>query len=212
MDGKNKEVRIAIIVLVVLFAIILLASLWTSQTTIAVLEAGGEGGVSLVDNDTVHEASYGHLVLPPSTANSVGRQALNNKLLAAEAYRSAAESGDPEAQFKLGEAYSNGRVVPSDQLAIAWYRQSAAQGFAPAQNRLGLIYQHVGNNSRYLVVAYALYRLAASHAVTPSADAKKNMDELKKTMSERQIEDGDILADKLSDLDEFLQTLDQSAR
>ncbi|MDP6367170.1 MAG: SEL1-like repeat protein, partial [Nitrospinota bacterium] len=42
------------------------------------------------------------------------------------------------AQNRLGEMYERGQGVPVDyKLAIKWYRKSAEQGFAIAQNNLG---------------------------------------------------------------------------
>ena len=49
-----------------------------------------------------------------------------------------AKSGDPKAQFVLGAAYDSGRGAPRDAAEAAkWYRASAAQGYAEAQNSLG---------------------------------------------------------------------------
>lgn len=46
-----------------------------------------------------------------------------------------AEAGDASAQFALAEAYDFGNgVAQSDKNALLWYRKSADQGFAPAQN------------------------------------------------------------------------------
>src|SRR5262249_28566095 len=54
-----------------------------------------------------------------------------------------AAAGNAQAQFALGNDYINGRGVAQDygQAAI-WYRKSAAQGYAPALNQLGYMYQH----------------------------------------------------------------------
>ncbi|HKS67866.1 MAG TPA: SEL1-like repeat protein, partial [Candidatus Acidoferrales bacterium] len=50
----------------------------------------------------------------------------------------AAAAGNPQAQFDLGNYYFNARYVTLDYAqALAWYRKSAAQGFAPAQDQLG---------------------------------------------------------------------------
>ncbi|TCK18569.1 hypothetical protein DFR30_1848 [Thiogranum longum] len=53
-----------------------------------------------------------------------------------------AESGDTEAQFKLGAAYDYGKGVRSDgNEAKKWYRKAAEAGHAEAQNSLGSGYQ-----------------------------------------------------------------------
>ncbi len=49
-----------------------------------------------------------------------------------------AEKGDADAQFKLGNLYSDGDGVPQDdEKAVAWYLQSAEQGHADAQLSMG---------------------------------------------------------------------------
>lgn len=204
MPGKNREVRITIIVVVVVFLIILVASLFAYGTQSDEAVVADEVAVPAVDKK--------HTDQPGTAGRSAGAYTLNNKLLAAEAYRAAAEAGNAESQFKMGEAYSNGQIVPVDPMAMSWYRKSAEQGFSPAQNRIGVIYQHSADTDRNLVVAYALYSVAATHPVAPSVDAQANKRELAKVLSDQQIRDGDILADKLRDLDDFLRTLDRSAR
>lgn len=53
--------------------------------------------------------------------------------------RSKANSGDSEAQYKLGVAYANGTNLPEDKAKAAyWFRLSAEQGFASAQYNLAL--------------------------------------------------------------------------
>ncbi len=52
-----------------------------------------------------------------------------------------AQSGDSEAQYKLGECYYYGNGVEQDyQKAVEWYEKSAKQGYAKAQNNLGFCY------------------------------------------------------------------------
>jgi hypothetical protein len=77
-----------------------------------------------------------------------------------EAIRSAAEKGDPEAQFELGVIYeSNGQYAA----AVIWYRKSAEQGNMNAELRLGVLYE-IGNglekdyvqaDARYIAVGSA---------------------------------------------------------
>src|SRR5690348_11751844 len=63
-----------------------------------------------------------------------------------EALLAAAAAGEAQAQSALGDYYFRARYVTLDYAqALAWYRKSAAQGFAPAQNQLGSMYKnHVG--------------------------------------------------------------------
>lgn len=60
------------------------------------------------------------------------------------ANREAAEAGDPEAQYKVGDAYCcsprEGGGFYNNKLSTEWLCKSAQQGYAPAQYRLGQIY------------------------------------------------------------------------
>lgn len=59
---------------------------------------------------------------------------------AARLWRSAAERGDPSAQYSLGVMYDKGQGVPQDRNeALIWYRKSAAQGHQAAQHALGIV-------------------------------------------------------------------------
>lgn len=52
-----------------------------------------------------------------------------------------AESGDPVAQFYVGNAYYDGLGVSADKAkGIKWLVKAATQGSVPAQRRVGLIY------------------------------------------------------------------------
>ena len=54
-----------------------------------------------------------------------------------------ANGGNAHAQFALGVMYYEGEGVPKDySQAENWYRKAAEQGFAPAQNNLGLMYDN----------------------------------------------------------------------
>jgi localization factor PodJL len=57
--------------------------------------------------------------------------------------RQAAANGDARAQFEVAAIYTEGRAVPEDlKTAAVWYERSASQGFAPAQYRLGNLYEN----------------------------------------------------------------------
>ena len=56
-----------------------------------------------------------------------------------------AVQGDPIAQFCLGFMYKHGKgVTHNPQKAIEWYTKAAEQGYAPAQNDLGVMYERIG--------------------------------------------------------------------
>lgn len=55
-------------------------------------------------------------------------------------WRPAANAGDADAQFNLGQAYTLGRGVPVDiALAQSWFRKAALQGHLQAQAKYGLV-------------------------------------------------------------------------
>jgi membrane associated rhomboid family serine protease len=72
------------------------------------------------------------------------RKGLDVPVNAAEAtkwYRTAADLGDAEAQYNLGDMYENGEGVPKNMpAAVEWYTKAADQGAGLAQDRLGHIY------------------------------------------------------------------------
>lgn len=52
-----------------------------------------------------------------------------------------ANSGNPLAQFRLGNLYYHGQGVPEDEKqAIYWWKKAAAQGYAEAMFQLGSAY------------------------------------------------------------------------
>jgi TPR repeat protein len=76
-----------------------------------------------------------------------------------------AESGGAEAQYRLGEAYDAGRVVPRDLAeAMKWYRRAAEAGYAEAQNSLASALQA----ERRFPEALAWYEKAAAQEHTRS--------------------------------------------
>uniref|UniRef100_UPI0035CB490C SPOR domain-containing protein n=1 Tax=uncultured Sphingomonas sp. TaxID=158754 RepID=UPI0035CB490C len=59
---------------------------------------------------------------------------------AVDQWRPAANAGDADAQFNLGQAYTLGRGVPVDiAVAEAWFRKAALQNHIAAQAKLGLV-------------------------------------------------------------------------
>lgn len=52
-----------------------------------------------------------------------------------------AETGNADAQFRLGNMYAEGTIIPNDFTeASKWFRKAADQGHAEAQYLLGVIY------------------------------------------------------------------------
>ncbi len=63
-------------------------------------------------------------------------------------WRPLAQSGDPDAQFNMGQAYKLGRGVQPDlNVALDWYRKAAAQGHLRAEDNLGLLMFQQGDRA-----------------------------------------------------------------
>ena len=58
-------------------------------------------------------------------------------------WRAAADAGDPDAAFNLGQAYKTGRGVPQDlNIALDWYARAMNAGHVQAADLYGLtLYQ-----------------------------------------------------------------------
>jgi localization factor PodJL len=79
------------------------------------------------------------------------------------ALREAAALGNAKAQFVIATRYLNGEQgAPQDDARAAyWYGRSAAQGLAPAQYRLGTMYERGRGVARDLTAALGWYERAA---------------------------------------------------
>ena len=65
----------------------------------------------------------------------------NNFKEAFECYRNAAEQGNSEAQFEMGDFYHSGQNVTRDYLkAFEWFNKAASGGHVSAQNWMGNYY------------------------------------------------------------------------
>lgn len=84
-----------------------------------------------------------------STLYGETRQGCTLSKLEIEKLRQAAESGEREAQYQLGDMYVNGVCVrKNESLGSDWYRKAAEQEYAPAQYDLAVSYlDHVGVKS-----------------------------------------------------------------
>jgi TPR repeat protein len=104
--------------------------------------------------------------------------------------RSAAERGDPEAQYNLASLYEKGLGVACDLgEALHWYELSAAGGIVEAQASLGLLYA-TGQQPNY-VRAYLWFQLAAEKG---NAAAKANCGLAETLMTPAQIAEAKALA------------------
>jgi TPR repeat protein len=95
-----------------------------------------------------------------------GRGVEGNAEEAAKWYRRAADQGNAQAQYNLGNLYLDGRGVVQDyKQALQWWRLAAAQGYSDAQYNIGVAYENglsVPNDGKE---AAKWYRLAADEAI-----------------------------------------------
>ncbi|MDE1973298.1 MAG: SEL1-like repeat protein [Hyphomicrobiales bacterium] len=76
--------------------------------------------------------------------------------------RNAALAGDPLAAYAVAVRFADGRVVPTnDSEAARWFEVAAKKGLAPAQFRLGALYEKGLGVRKDLAAARDLYRSAA---------------------------------------------------
>ena len=114
-------------------------------------------------------------------------------------FKSLAEQGDANAQYKFGILYQKGRGVPqNDAEAVKWYRRAAEQGLPEAQNKLGVSYS-VGKvvPQDYVVATMwfnlAVHRFPASE-IEKRKEAEKNRNMIASTMTPDQIAEAQRMA------------------
>ncbi|MBY2951514.1 peptidoglycan-binding protein [Rhizobium leguminosarum] len=86
----------------------------------------------------------------------------------------AASSGDTLALFEIGARYSDGRngMTVDQKQAASWYQLAADKGFAPAQYRLGSMYEKGNGVERDITKAKGFYEQAANQG---NASAMHNL-------------------------------------
>ena len=79
----------------------------------------------------------------------------------------AAESGDADSQYGMGLLYSEGIVVPMDDLqALHWFGLASEQGHGKAQYKLGVMHANGWGVPMSEAEAMKWYTLAANNGVT----------------------------------------------
>ena len=102
----------------------------------------------------------------------------NDYANAAKSFIKAAEQGNAEAQFSLGNMYAEGHGVPQDdQQAVSWFRKAAEQGFAPAQVNLGVMYAQGQGVERDLVEAHKWFNIAGGAVDEDGVDLRLIVEE-----------------------------------
>ncbi len=96
-----------------------------------------------------------------------------------------AESGDADAQCKVGFLYLNGQGVPLDYTeADKWLRQSAQQGYAEAQFHLAMNYDLGRGVPKDVIQSYIWSTLAANQGYRAASTLRE---ELVQNMSEDEV-------------------------
>ena len=96
-----------------------------------------------------------------------------------------AEQGNIEAQYSLGNKYTNGQGVPQDyKQAVYWYTKAAEQGYADAQYNLGYMYANGQGVPQNFKLAYVWDSLAAEQG---NQTAIKNRNEDVKKLSAHEL-------------------------
>jgi len=99
-----------------------------------------------------------------------------------ETIRKAAEQGDALSQFKMGQAFYDGKGVAQNcPEAVKWFRRAAEQGHAEAQCKLGASYEQGKGVAKDLKEAVKWYRMAAERDNSEAKEALKRLDDLKRS-------------------------------
>ncbi|WP_291317514.1 tetratricopeptide repeat protein [Desulfuromonas sp.] len=112
---------------------------------------------TLCTQSFVFSSPFGQLVLQTRSIRALSRDGLG-----LEKIEQRASAGDPDAQFQLGQAYYEGKVLLRDPTEAArWYEKAANSGHSEAQYRLGLLYSRGdGVVESYAQAAKWLFRAA----------------------------------------------------
>jgi len=105
---------------------------------------------------------------------------------AVEAYRLAAEAGDPVAQRNIGFLYQRGHgVFKNAETAMMWYRKAANQGHRAAYNNIGFLFVAGMGVEQDFVQAHFWYTKAV---VAGSKEGKRLRGVIQEKMTDEQID------------------------
>lgn len=100
--------------------------------------------------------------------------------------KKAAEGGDAQAEYELGEFYYKGQQTTKDLTqALNWLEKASLQGHANAQNQLGLMFFRGEGVPANNIQAYIILKMAA---VNGAEDALDSADEVAAQMSRQDLE------------------------
>ena len=88
------------------------------------------------------------------------------------ACQQAAQSGDLQAQYELGEFFYDGKRAPQDlEQALFWFERASLQGHAQAQFRLGMMFFQGEGVPANNVQAYIVLKMAAVNGSDEAMDS-----------------------------------------
>ena len=120
--------------------------------------AGASGAVAGAPTAITGSLPGSHAGVPTSSAGG-------DKLpltIGGPALRLAALAGDPSAAYEVAVRFAEGRLVPANnEEAARWFEIAAKKGLAPAEFRLGALYEKGLGVQKSLATARDLYRAAA---------------------------------------------------
>jgi hypothetical protein len=108
-----------------------------------------------------------------------------NRTEAARWYRRAAESGEPRAQYNLGDLYLRGEGVERDEVAaFGWFRKAALGGYPQGRIMVGSMYAVGRGTPADPAAAYMWLTLAAEQG---DAGANGKLDSLRAQLTAPEI-------------------------
>lgn len=127
----------------------------------------------------------GNSLLIPATGRCTLNTPADEQQQALASCQQAAQSGDAQAQFELGEFYYDGKNTPQDlNKALSYFEQASLQGHAQAQYLLGTMFFRGEGVAANNVQAYIVLKMAAVNGAEDALDladevsAKMQRDEL----------------------------------
>ncbi|KRW62777.1 tetratricopeptide repeat protein [Pseudomonas sp. TTU2014-080ASC] len=128
----------------------------------------------------------GNSLLIPATSSCALNAGPEDFPAALEACEKAANSGDLQAVYELGELYYSGEHTERDlDKALHWFEQASLQGHAQAQYRLGMMFFHGEGVPANAMQAYIVLKMAA---VNGSDEAMDDADVIAAQMPNSELE------------------------
>ncbi|WP_017937494.1 tetratricopeptide repeat protein [Zestomonas thermotolerans] len=114
----------------------------------------------------------GNSLLIPATGRCTLNAAPEDLPQALAECQQTAQTGDPQAQYELGEFYYDGKRTPRDlDKALKWFEQASLQGHALAQERLGMMFFRGEGVKANNVQAYIVLKMAAVNGADEAMDS-----------------------------------------